>query len=145
VNLLDGDSFIPTTNSYGTRTWWYREYEGECCAAWAYLDPTMLDAVEPAFNTGGDTRVLRSHPNPGTKTTIEYTLAQGGVASLDVFDVQGRLVERRALGMRPAGGGQVEFDGAGRAAGIYLYRVQVADPTTGALRPVGSGRVIILD
>jgi hypothetical protein len=145
VNLLDGDSFIPATKNYGTRTWWYREYEGECCPAWAYLDPTFVDGVEPGFNAGDDTRVLRSRPNPGTKTTIEYTLAQGGVVSLEVYDVQGRLVEHRSLGVRPAGSGQVEFDGAGRSAGMYLYQVQVADPTTGALHPVGSGRVIILD
>ena len=145
VNLLDGDSFIPRTNNYGTRTWWYREYEGECCPAWAYLDPSFVNGVEPGSNVGDDTRVLRSHPNPGTKTTIEYTLAQGGAVSLEVYDVQGRLVERRALGARPAGNGQVEFDGAGRSAGMYLYRVQVTDPTTGALRSVGSGRMIILD
>lgn len=145
LTLLDGDSFVPTTSSYGTRTWWYREYEGECCPAWAYLDPTFVVGVEPGFNGGDDTRVLRSHPNPGTKTTIEYTLEQGGAVSLEVYDVQGRLVERRSLGVRPAGGGQVEFDGGGRTAGIYLYRVQVADPTTGALRSVGGGRMIILD
>ncbi len=145
VNLLDGDSFVPVSKNYGTRTWWYREYEGECCPAVAYLDPTFVNAVEPDFGAGDDTRVLRSHPNPGAKTTIEYALAQGGAVSLEVYDVQGRLVERRSLGVRPAGSGQVEFDGAGRAAGMYLYHVQVADPTTGALRPVGSGRMIILE
>lgn len=145
VTMLDGDSFIPTTNSYGTRTWWYREYEGECCPAWAYLDPTLTDAVEPGFSAGDVTTVLRSHPNPATKTTIDYSLAQAGAVSLEVYDVQGRLVERRALGAQPAGSGQAEFDGVGRAAGLYLYRVQVADPTTGALRPVGSGRVVILN
>lgn len=145
VNLLDGDSFVPVSKNYGTRTWWYREYEGECCPAWAYLDPTFVSAVEPGFSAGDDTRVLRSHPNPGTKTTVEYTLAQGGAVSFEVYDVQGRLVERRSLGVRPAGSGQVEFDGAGRPAGMYLYQVQVADPTTGALRPVGSGRMIIIE
>ncbi|MFN8549710.1 MAG: hypothetical protein U0527_17500, partial [Candidatus Eisenbacteria bacterium] len=31
VCLQDGDSFIPFTDSYGTRTWWFRQYEGECC------------------------------------------------------------------------------------------------------------------
>ena len=42
LNLLDGDSFLPTSDSYGTRTWWFREYNGTCCPVWAYLDPTCL-------------------------------------------------------------------------------------------------------
>src|SRR5262249_48460995 len=41
IDLLDGDSFDPFTLSYGTRTWWYREREGECCPTWAYMDPTL--------------------------------------------------------------------------------------------------------
>jgi hypothetical protein len=145
VTLLDGDSFIPASKNYGTRTWWYREYEGECCPAWAYLDPTLVTAVDPSLHIGDATRVLQSHPNPGTRTTIEYMLAQGGAVSLEVYDAQGRLVERRSLGAQPAGSGQIEFDGRGRPAGIYLYQVQVVDPTTGTTRPVGNGRMIILD
>ncbi len=145
VNLLDGDSFVPATRSYGTRSWWYREYEGECCPAWAYLDPALTDAVPPGLDSGDATRVLRSRPNPAAKTTIDYTLAQGGVIELEVYDVQGRRIERTSGGLQPAGDGQIEFDGAGRPAGIYLYRVSVTDPTTGALQPVGTGRMIILE
>ena len=88
---------------------------------------------------------LRNFPNPGARTTIEYALSEGGAVSLEVFDVQGRRVERRSLGVRPAGDGQVEFDGAGRPAGLYLYRIEVTDPQTGALRATRQGRMVILN
>ncbi len=145
VNHLDGDSFIPTSDSYGTRTWWYREYEGNCCPAWAYLDPTFVTSVEPEVVSELAPVTLRNFPNPGARTTIEYALSEGGAVSLEVFDVQGRRVERRSLGVRPAGDGQVEFDGAGRPAGLYLYRIEVTDPQTGALRATRQGRMVILN
>ena len=37
VDHYDGDSFVPYTDSYATRTWWFREREGECCPIWAYM------------------------------------------------------------------------------------------------------------
>lgn len=145
VDHLDGDSFIPTSDSYGTRTWWYREYEGNCCPAWAYLDPGFVTAVEPGVPEELPAVRLRNFPNPGSRTTIEYSLAEGGAVSLEVFDVQGRRVERRDLGVRAAGDGLVEFDGAGRAAGLYLYRLEVTDPASGALRATRQGRMVILN
>ena len=73
VTLLDGDSFTPFTDSYGTRTWWFREYEGECCAAWAYLAPGAV----------GVTRTIRwtGPPTPSCATACQPVAATRASAS----------------------------------------------------------------
>ena len=50
IDLLDGDSFLPTTDSYGTRTWWFREHDEYCCPAWVYMaasPPSKSPASRP--------------------------------------------------------------------------------------------------
>ncbi|HYM79808.1 MAG TPA: hypothetical protein VEY91_00180, partial [Candidatus Limnocylindria bacterium] len=104
IDLLDGDSYTPFTFSYGTRTWWYREYEGQCCPAWGYMDPNVVVGVGD-----GEIPTLRyalhgAHPNPfRVSTTIEFELAERSAVTLDVFDLQGRHVARRELGPMTAG------------------------------------------
>jgi hypothetical protein len=144
VNLLDGDSFIPFTDSYGTRTWWFREYEGQCCPVWAYLAPSPPTDSDPLANQIDGFRVLGSFPNPGRQPTIRYSLARSSQVTLEVFDVAGRLMERRLLGLQGTGVGEATFGGKGYGSGLYLYRLQVADPATGATRTTLSGRVIVL-
>lgn len=144
VNLLDGDSFLNPSMSYGTRAWWFRQYEGECCPCWGYLDPNLTNAVD-SDGSSGMADLLRNYPNPGVRTTIEYSLAQPGFVTMDVFDVAGRLVEHRSLGSRPAGPAQTEFDGAELPGGVYLYRLQVSDPGTREIRDTQQGRMIIVN
>jgi hypothetical protein len=146
VNHLDGDSFIPTTDSYGTRTWWFRQYEGECCPVWAYLAPTTAIGVDPfaAAAGGGAYAFARAFSSPSTVPGVEYSLPEPSRVMLDFFDVRGRLVDSRALGVQGPGVRQVVLDGRERAAGVYLYRVRLADPQTGALRATLSGKTVLV-
>lgn len=142
VNLLDGDSFLPVTDSYGTRTWWFREYESECCPVWAYLAPYPTGANVVADIAPGV--LVSTVPNPSSNPAIRYSLPSRLETTLEVFDVAGRLVERRALGIQGPGEHDVSFDGRRRAAGIYLYRVRLADPSTGRETMSGFGKVVLL-
>jgi hypothetical protein len=63
--------------------------------------------------------------------------------TLEVFDVQGRLVERRSLGVQPAGQQGTWFDGTDRESGVYLYRLRFADPANGQTRSVVSGKMTL--
>ncbi len=147
VDLLDGDSFIPPSDSYGTRTWWFREYEGTCCPVWAYMDPTLhvagADDAQAVRPPGYD--LLSPEPNPFRYATdIPYALPQPSRVTLEVFDVQGRLLEKRALGLQQAGTRQVRFEGADRSAGIYQYRLTMSDPVSGEVRSELFGRMVLL-
>jgi len=147
IDLLDGDSFTPFTYSYGMRTWWYRQYEGECCPAWAYLDPaTLLTGVDGSPNSPNAANVLLgSFPNPfHVFTNIKFRLAQASDVTLEVFDLQGRQVATRDLGLRQAGEQQVAFHSVGLRTGLYLYRVKLADPVAGSVRTTLSGRMMFV-
>ena len=82
VDLLDGDSYTPFTDSYGTRTWWQREFAGGSGAggggpdgpAWGYLDLTrQVTGVEPGPAPSASIELLGNRPNPyRSKTSILY-------------------------------------------------------------------------
>ena len=137
VDLLDGDSYTPFTDSYGTRTWWQREFAGGSGAggggpdgpAWGYLDPTrQVTGVEPGPTPSASLELLGNRPNPyRSKTSIFFTLPRPAQVVLEAFDLQGRLVARRDYGQQPAGGSHVIFDAAGIRSGLYAYRLRVRD------------------
>jgi hypothetical protein len=145
VNHLDGDSFTPWNDSYGTRTWWFRQYEGECCPAAAYLSHapvTGLEEPETPRPPGGYVRI-GAFPNPSPRQTIRYALPEPGRVTLEVFDVGGRLVERRELGLRPAGTQDAAFDGTRLSSGMYLYQLRIENPGDGALKALLHGRIVV--
>lgn len=144
VDLLDGDSFIPPSDSYGTRTWWYREYEGECCAAWGYLDPSLMVAgVEDDAPLAP--QLSDVHPNPFRSTAmLQYSLADTREVTLEIFDAQGRRIERRPLGLQQPGARSVDLDGSDWSAGIYMYRLSLIDPASGEVSSSLTGRMVQL-
>ena len=146
VNLLDGDSYTPSSLSYGTRTWWFRQYEGECCPAVAYLRQDVASGVEPTVpGPMSDYRLLGSFPNPARSQRIQFSLAEPSLIGFEVFDVAGRVVEHRNPELQSAGIGEVSFDGRDRSHGIYFYRLTILDPESGARRAVLQGRMLMLE
>jgi hypothetical protein len=144
VNLLDGDSFSNYTDSYSNRTWWFREYEGQCCPVWAHIIPySVSDAGDGAPRPPSGNRLIGSFPNPSRQPRILYAVAAPSEVSLSLFDVSGRLVASRALGRIEAGETFVDVDGEGLVSGLYLYRLDVRDPSTGELRESLPGRMVI--
>jgi hypothetical protein len=147
VDHHDGDSFTPFTFSYGTRIWWQRERPGTCCPAWAYLDPTTyVVGVEDRGPLGaGRFALLGNHPNPFRFfTEVRFALAEPSAITLEVFDLQGRRVAWRDLGVRQAGVQQAAFHEAGLRPGLYLYRLRAWDPASGAVRATLSGKMMRL-
>lgn len=77
-----------------------------------------------------NTRLLAAVPNPfNPRTLIGLELREAGNASLQVFDVAGRLIETLVDSHREPGAYEVEWDGrdySGQyvAAGVYYYRLQ---------------------
>lgn len=146
INHLDGDSFEVPSDSYATHTWWFREREHQCCPAWAYMDPNAMVGVgEDSPPPPRGLLIVSADPNPfRSRTAIQYALGVPGQVSLEVYDIQGRLVERRALGVRDVGTHSVTLSGEGRAAGVYHYRLLATDLETGAVVSSAFGRVVHL-
>ncbi|MDO7887380.1 PA14 domain-containing protein [Hymenobacter cheonanensis] len=85
------------------------------------LATQAADAASATAATTG----LSVYPNPFTKqTTLEFALPQAGPATLEVYDVQNRLVRRLFAGSAEAGERrQFILDGASLPVGVYLVRL----------------------
>jgi len=150
VEHMDGDSFGPSSSfAYGNRAWWFREGNSEetrhdCCPIWAYMAPSPpTDAGEVVERLDGYF-LAGSYRNPGPRPVIRYALAAPSDVTVELFDVRGRLLQKTALGYQAAG--LREF-GLGRGApgsGVYLVRVHVADPETGAQRTALRARMVVV-
>ena len=146
VNHYDGDSFVPFTDSYGTRTWWAAEYDNTCCPAWSYMDPleNVLTGVQPRSTPNGYT-TFGASPNPfRTATQVRYTLPAAAHVQLDIFDPQGRVLHSRDLGVQVAGEQSARVFGFNGKTGVYLYRLRMTDPASGAERAALSGRLLVV-
>ena len=144
VDMLDGDSFSDFGIRYGTRTWWYRQYENECCPAWAYLYPTATTDVG-SRGLPVQFALLGSEPNPfRTTTRIRYAMPEWGEVTLEVYDVLGRQVVKRMLGLQPPGEHDAVLGREGLSTGVYVYRLRFAEPRTGAVRAKLTGKAMYL-
>jgi hypothetical protein len=127
--MFDGDSYPVATNSYGTRTWFMREGDFPDGAAWSWMNPAVVLAVDEQGNEiPAEFTLLGNYPNPfNPSTTIKFVMPQRSDVSLEVFDVLGRLVSTQNLGVRQAGTHEVRFDASSLASGMYQYRLTMTE------------------
>ena len=72
----------------------------------------------------------QNYPNPfNPATTITYALGAPGPVTLEIYDVQGRLVRTLVDGPQATGQHTVVFDAEGLPSGTYLYRLQTPTGT----------------
>jgi hypothetical protein len=146
VTLYDHDMYDdPITDSYATRAWWFREREEQCCPAWTYLDPSYTFGPTGVGDgpTAAGFAALGNAPNPfRLATNLEFTLGRPSDVTLEVFSLDGRLVQRQMLGRRQAGHQQVPLILPTGRSGLYLYRLRAHDPVTGAVMANLSGKLM---
>ncbi len=135
ATLFDGDAFLNAADNYGTRTWWMRESTWPAAPAWAYMDPNTLIplpvglAQRPQEDVPRSFAILGNYPNPfNPSTVIRYALPEDGMVTLKVFDLLGRTLATRQLGLQRAGIKEVSFDATGLSSGVYLYQLQLTAP-----------------
>ena len=87
--------------------------------------------IEAVGGPGGS-YLRQNHPKPfNPATALEFGLPGGGVASVRVFDLHGRLVRTLVNGQLPAGQHRASWDGRdghGRSVASGVYVVQLAGP-----------------
>ena len=89
----------------------------------------VVTAVEPSPDAPVS-KLLRNYPNPfNPRTTVDFVLSRDAVATLRVYDVNGRLVRTLVDSYLAAGRRSVTWDGrddADRsvASGVYFIRLQ---------------------
>ncbi len=70
----------------------------------------------------------QNYPNPfNPSTIINYQLTINSFVTLNVYDVNGKLVKELVNEKQSAGNYSVVFDGSGLPSGTYIYRLQEGD------------------
>lgn len=95
--------------------------------SWSFGRSSIV-GVEPGAPAA--TASLRIWPNPARGGLLRAAFAQprAGAATLELFDVAGRALTRRALGWRPAGGGEATIELGDRRLPAGLYFVRFSAP-----------------
>ena len=83
-------------------------------------------------------RLEQNYPNPfNPSTTIEFALPKSSFVTLKVYNLLGEEVATLFAEQRSAGIHKLNWDAKGLASGVYLYRLEARDPST------GSGQVFV--
>ena len=82
-------------------------------------------------DTGEETKIIsiysidQNYPNPfNPSTKIKFSIPQSEHVVINVFNIQGELIESLVDRIMEAGNYQIKFDGSGLASGMYIYRIQ---------------------
>jgi hypothetical protein len=121
---------------YGNSTFTYPAFDADSFAftktVVAGNGPIVMDAtcsgelfpgeVASSVSAPASYAVVSAFPNPfNPTTTIHFTLPEASKVTLNVYDINGRLVSTLVNGLREAGAQQVTFDGSKLSSGVYLY------------------------
>ena len=80
--------------------------------------------IESADETPYTFDLDQNYPNPfNPSTTIWYEIPSQGFTELRVFDVTGRHVATLVSTTQPAGRYEIQWNAAGRASGVYFFRL----------------------
>ncbi len=89
-----------------------------------------IEIKDPAYSVPDEMLVLQNYPNPfNPKTIITFELAENTHVLLEVFDILGRKVRTLVNENRIIGRYEEEFNAAGLASGMYIYRLQAGRKT----------------
>ena len=100
------------------------KYKGRLFKALRYaVGPQSTSGVEEP-STAARIQLLPPTPNPSSgPAAFSFTLPAEGTATLELFDVTGRLVASRSSGVLPAGSHELKWDGGTVSSGLYFVRL----------------------
>jgi hypothetical protein len=130
VNVLD---FSGAANST-TLAWPMLGRNQYHTSVWGEPGPYQTD-VNPVAGPRLEFALAQNMPNPfGKGTSIEYVVPEPALVSLQVFDVNGRLIRTLVRGAVERGSHRIQWDGRDSqgsvlSSGVYFYRLENGDKT----------------
>ncbi len=95
-------------------------------------------AIDESSNIQQQNSISNS-PNPfQNQTTLSYELTQGGIANIDLFDMNGRLVKQLFGGQKQQGSHTLILDAGELSKGIYFVKLNINGRT--AVQKIVKGR-----
>jgi len=88
---------------------------------------------------------IKNYPNPfNPKTKIKYDLPYASKVKIDVISLLGQKIQTLLNKQMPAGSYEIEFNAKNLPSGVYYYRIQAEDPSTGSGQQYQEVRKMIL-
>ena len=96
-----------------------------------FIPPSVSTSVNDVILPSGFV-LHQNYPNPFNPTTmISYSLPIRNYVSIDIFDALGRQVAVLVNGEKTAGNHEIQFNAKNLSSGIYFYRIQVRQISSG--------------
>jgi hypothetical protein len=95
-----------------------------------FIDTTYYSpmGIEPINGNGAEAQALQVYPNPvKDKATIAFTLSAKSDVSLNVCDINGKVVLTTKQNKLSAGNHEITIDMSGQSSGTYLIRMNTKD------------------
>ena len=90
--------------------------------------PLNITGVEDEITANFDFSLEQNYPNPfNPTTTIKYSVPEAGFVTLKVYDVLGSEVATLVNDNMTVGQHTVNFNAAGLASGMYIYKIQAGN------------------
>jgi hypothetical protein len=141
-------SVMPSCAIYKSGTTKYSAY------AYAGLGPTNVyfnqeslpaTGVDDQGEVAGSYELAQNYPNPFNPTTVvSYQLPVVSNVRLAVFDMLGREVAVLVNEKKEPGRYEVQFNGKGLSSGVYFYRLESKDPSSGSANGFVQTRKLVL-
>ncbi|HCY76711.1 MAG TPA: hypothetical protein DHV28_12395 [Ignavibacteriales bacterium] len=98
-----------------------------------YNTQTPTDVKEDPQQIVNGFELLQNYPNPfNPSTVINYQITKSSKVTLKVYDIIGNEIKTLVNNQQPAGKYSVEFNASNLPSGVYLYRLEAGDPSTGS-------------
>ncbi|MFH1862882.1 MAG: T9SS type A sorting domain-containing protein, partial [bacterium] len=131
--ITDQDQFGFTKLGSGTQARSARPWRDSGFGDWISVGEEFVES-KGAFLTPQAALIASCSPNPfNPTTTLTFTLPTAAQVTLEVFDVNGRMVGAKqsaaCFARYPAGTHQIPFDGTNLPSGIFFARLTAGDYT----------------
>ena len=69
--------------------------------------------------------LAQNYPNPfNPSTLIQYSIAEPGNVTLEVYNMLGQKVAQLVNGIQNAGAHTIQFDASALSSGVYIYQLK---------------------
>ena len=89
--------------------------------------PSAIQQIGSVIN---DYKLSQNYPNPfNPVTNINFSIPKNSFVSLKIYDMKGSLVQEIINQNLSAGEYKYDFNAGNLASGVYMYRIEVSDPS----------------
>jgi hypothetical protein len=133
-STITDTTYLYSNLNYGESYWW--RVKANNVMGWGEFSDVgsiLVVSVEGNENLPTEFSLDQNYPNPfNPATTIKYYIPELSFVTLKVHDVLGSEVAILVNEEKAVGYYEIEFNASSLASGIYFYRLQAGDPSTGS-------------